>query len=266
MRRVLLFIFGSFLMILGFSMIMASNLSTVKNFGTFPYLIIFICGAYILNFEFLVLLKEKIHVFALLSFIFSLVGFSIVGVPIDLGPLTRPFIIIFSLASLILGISFVIMNKIKTNIFKGNLPAFTGVLISAFLLIVISASLLYNPGDHYSLGMNYYNAGKFDQAIKEYDEAIKEESQFIDAYYARGLAYAKKGNYDDAISDFNREIDSFFRDDPNNAQVYLARAEAYLYKHEYEKAWADVHKAEELGYAVNPELINRLKEVLGRDK
>jgi hypothetical protein len=35
---------------------------------------------------------------------------------------------------------------------------------------------------------------------------------------------------------------------------------------DFDKAWADVHKAEELGAKVNPELLDDLKKTSGREK
>jgi len=264
--RVLLRIFGGLLMFSGFSLIMAANLQAVENFQTLPHLFIFICGSCVLNFELFVFQKEKTHILALLSFVFALTDFSIFGAPISLGVLTRPLAWFFALASSIFGVSFVIMNKRKANALRGNSAAFTGISISMALLLVLSVPFFYNPQKHYDQGMDYYYAGKYDQAIKEYDEAIKEEPQFIDAYYRRGLAYAKKGNYEDAISDYNRKIQSFFRSDPSNAEVYLARAEAYFYKHEYDKAWEDVYKAQALNYQVDLEFLQKLRRASGRDR
>ena len=47
------------------------------------------------------------------------------------------------------------------------------------------------------------DAGKIDEAIKNYTEAIETDNEFPDAYNSRGFAYCQKGEYDKAIADFS---------------------------------------------------------------
>ncbi len=51
-----------------------------------------------------------------------------------------------------------------------------------------------------------------------------------------------------------------------DAKAYYNRAGAYYYKKDYDKAWEDVHKAQGLGYQINPEFLKALCEASGRDK
>jgi tetratricopeptide (TPR) repeat protein len=56
---------------------------------------------------------------------------------------------------------------------------------------------------------------------------------------------------------------------PKYAKAYRSRAAAYCMTGEYEKAWEDVHKAQNLGQPVPPEFIRSLRilsEASGRDK
>lgn len=253
-------------MLVSFAGVLAYNLQTVKEFGTVIFLFIFIFGACILNFELFIFSKEKTHILALLSFLLGLAAFSIPAAPIGLGILTHPLILFLSLGSVASGISFIIINKRKANTLNGNSAAFTGILMSAVLFLMLLPVAFYSPEKHYYRGIEYYDAGKYDQAILEYNKATKVEPQMFDAYYRRGLAYAQKGDYDNALSDYNRTIQTFFWNDPNNAAVYSSRAEAYLYKHEYEKAWEDVHKAESLDSKLQLPFIEALKKASGREK
>ena len=61
------------------------------------------------------------------------------------------------------------------------------------------------------------------------------------AYYNRGNAYHSKGQYDQAISDFNKALEI----NPRDVTAYNNRGSAYLEKGLYDKAWEDVHKAED---------------------
>jgi Tetratricopeptide repeat. len=85
----------------------------------------------------------------------------------------------------------------------------------------------------------------------------------VDAYTCRGLiAYHDQGRIVQAISDFTKAIEI----DSNCAEAYAWRSIAYYGIKEYDKARADVHEAEKLGYAVNPKFLDSLKQESGRDK
>ena len=81
-------------------------------------------------------------------------------------------------------------------------------------------------------------------------------------YYMLGNAYADQGNVQQAISNYNKVIEI----NPHLAETYNNRGIAYYNMKNYDKAWEDVHKAEGLGCAVNPEFLAALKELSGRDK
>ena len=115
---------------------------------------------------------------------------------------------------------------------------------------------------YYNRGNAYKDQGSIPQAISDYSRAIEINPNLEVAYYNRGKAYKYKGSIQQAISDYSRAIEI----NPNFEKAYNNRGVAYYLTKEYDKAWKDVHKAEELGYAVNPEFLNALKKVSGRDK
>ena len=102
--------------------------------------------------------------------------------------------------------------------------------------------------------------GQYDQAIEDYNKAIEIEPIMTEAYYNRGNAYIAKKRYDQAVRDYTRAIEI----NPKSGAVYYNRALAYYHKTEYDKAWRDVHKTESLGYEVHPIFLNDLQEASGR--
>ena len=47
----------------------------------------------------------------------------------------------------------------------------------------------------------YAKTGDFEQAIADYDKAIELNPDYADAYFNRGVAHAASGNYEQAIQD-----------------------------------------------------------------
>jgi len=68
--------------------------------------------------------------------------------------------------------------------------------------------------------------------------------------------------YSQSIFNYTKAIEI----NPKYAGAYYDRSTAYYMTKNYDNAWADVHKAKELGYAVDPKFIDELKKVSGRDK
>jgi len=144
---------------------------------------------------------------------------------------------------------------------------------------------------YYNRGIAYDRQGNFSQAICDYTKAINIIPNSADAYNNRGIVYGEQNNVSGAISDYNKAIElnpayaqayvnraNIYDDqknsaqaisdynkaiasDPDFAEAYYDRAVSYYQLKNYGQAWSDVRKAEKLGYAVNPELINALKQV-----
>ncbi|MGD8382892.1 MAG: tetratricopeptide repeat protein, partial [Syntrophobacterales bacterium] len=92
-------------------------------------------------------------------------------------------------------------------------------------------------------GGTYLIKGQYDKAISDYNKAIELNQRHAEAYNARGGAYLAKGQYDKAISDFSMAIELNRR----YAEAYSNRGGAYaLGKGQYDLAIADCTKAIEL--------------------
>ena len=96
---------------------------------------------------------------------------------------------------------------------------------------------------HYFRGISYAIKGQYDQAISHYNQAIAIDPTFASAYTSRGVAYAQSGGqYDQAISDFSRAIEI----SPQFAKAYKDRGFAYYKKGQYDQAISDYGKAIEI--------------------
>jgi tetratricopeptide (TPR) repeat protein len=76
------------------------------------------------------------------------------------------------------------------------------------------------------------------------------------------VAYSSEGEYDEAISDFNKAV----KTTPNFAVPFYNRARCYYFKKEYDKAWDDSKRAQDLGFKVPPEFFDDLRKASGREK
>jgi tetratricopeptide (TPR) repeat protein len=59
---------------------------------------------------------------------------------------------------------------------------------------------------YYSLGKIFYNAGKYQLAIEQFNKTIEKNKYFVDAYVYKAHALAKLGNYQEAIENLKKAI------------------------------------------------------------
>jgi len=101
---------------------------------------------------------------------------------------------------------------------------------------------------HSNRGNAYIRKGEYAQAIKDYDEAIKLMPNFANAFNNRGVAYQKMVDYDRAIQDFDAAINI----DPNYASAFANRAETYQKMGDYPNALKDLDEAIRLQPTLKP--------------
>jgi serine/threonine protein kinase/tetratricopeptide (TPR) repeat protein len=88
-------------------------------------------------------------------------------------------------------------------------------------------------------GNAYMEKDQVDKALADYSRAIELDPKFAIAYNNRGNAYSKQKDYDRAIADYTQAI----RFAPQLAQPFYNRGNAYLDKRAYDKAIADYTEA-----------------------
>ncbi len=102
-------------------------------------------------------------------------------------------------------------------------------------------------------GLAYAAKGDYDQAVSDYSEALKIDQEYVKAFIYRGIAYARKDQIDLAVADYNRSIDL----DRNNNDAFYNRGLAYTRKGQYDPAVSDFSRAIELNPKYANAYINR---------
>jgi len=97
---------------------------------------------------------------------------------------------------------------------------------------------------------------QWDDAVAEFNTAIKLNPMCAYTYTWRGGSYLSKDQYDKAISDFNKAI----KINPKFPMAYQNRALVYFFKSEYNKGWKDFIKLQALGCQMHPKFIKALCE------
>ncbi|MEY2482283.1 MAG: hypothetical protein QOK24_811 [Verrucomicrobiota bacterium] len=77
--------------------------------------------------------------------------------------------------------------------------------------------------------------GRYDEAIRDYSEALRLNPKIVVAYWGRGYAFQLKGDLDSAFSDYAE----YLRHDQNAGRVYFNRGGIYLQRKEWAKAVED---------------------------
>ena len=88
---------------------------------------------------------------------------------------------------------------------------------------------------YYTRGLAKFKLGNYDGAIADYTSTILMNPQYINAVYGRALAKFSKADYDGAIADSNDVIHL----DPKYGDAYYNRGNAYYHKDDFAKAAAD---------------------------
>ncbi len=91
----------------------------------------------------------------------------------------------------------------------------------------------------YNRGNAYREKGDYDDALREYNEAIRLNPNYADAFNNRGITYRAKRDYDRAIQDYDQAI----RLDPKYAAAFNNRGNVYRDRKDYDRAIQDYDEA-----------------------
>lgn len=104
--------------------------------------------------------------------------------------------------------------------------------------------------------------GEYQKAFADYDEAVRLAPKNLRTYYTRGLARTENKEYAKANADF----DVVSQLDPKFAGAYVGRGQVFILEHEYDKAIAQLNHAIRLdafrvdAYTLRGESMNAKKE------
>jgi tetratricopeptide (TPR) repeat protein len=102
-------------------------------------------------------------------------------------------------------------------------------------------------------GVAFRNKGDLDHAVADYDEAIRLKPDYFAALYNRGLVFAEKRDYTRAIDDFTVVL----RADPRNPLVLYRRSQALMGKGDVGAAEADLASAR----TIRPDIIDAVERI-----
>jgi len=129
-------------------------------------------------------------------------------------------------------------------------------VISIVLWLTGGLALAQNVQTLVERGMENSQAGRYDQAIKDFNEALKLKPNDALLITYRGVVYYAKKQYDLAMKDFNRAIEI----DPKCGKAYYQRGMIYENQEKFAQAVPELKKAKSLGYGVDPVFIESLEK------
>jgi tetratricopeptide (TPR) repeat protein len=109
------------------------------------------------------------------------------------------------------------------------------------------------PAAFFNRGNAHSRQGEYDLAIQDFDQAIKLDPRYADAFNSRGMSYHSKGQNDRAIQDFDQAI----KLDPSLVSAFFHRGTAYSAEGQHERAIQDFDQAIRLNPNYGSALSNR---------
>jgi tetratricopeptide (TPR) repeat protein len=105
-------------------------------------------------------------------------------------------------------------------------------------------------------GIENSQKGRYDQAIKDFNEALKSKPNDPLLLTYRGVVYYAKGQNDQALKDFDKALAI----NPKFGKAYYQKGMIYYHQEKFSQAAAELKKAKSLGYGVDPVFIETIEK------
>ena len=105
-------------------------------------------------------------------------------------------------------------------------------------------------------GIENCQSGRYDQALKDFNDALKLKPKDPTLITYLGVVYYAKGQNDLATKEFNLALEI----DPKFGKAYYQRGMIFENQEKYAQAVEELKKAKSLGYGVDPVFIEGLEK------
>jgi tetratricopeptide (TPR) repeat protein len=135
-------------------------------------------------------------------------------------------------------------------------------LVLLFLLLLPGLSTAQDVQSYIDQGIKHSQAGRYDQALQAFDQALKLKPNDPALITYKGIVYYARGQNDQAMQQFEAAI----KLNPSFGRAYYQRGMIYQSQEKYHPALEDIQKAKNLGYGVDPDFIELLKRKAAAQK
>ena len=135
-------------------------------------------------------------------------------------------------------------------------------LVLRCLLLLPGASAAQNVQSFIDQGMQASQAGRYDQALQAFDQALKLKPNDPALITYKGTVYYAKGNNAQAL----QMCEQALKLNPNFGRAYYQRGMIYQNQEKYRQALEDLQKAKGLGYGIDPDFIELVKRQAANQK
>ena len=113
------------------------------------------------------------------------------------------------------------------------------IFLATLFLVLLNRDVSLETEEHLYQGYGYDKIGNFEQALREFNEAIRLDPRHARAYSHRGRTYYNLGQHQRAAQDFDRSITL----DPQDSQAYIDRGYLFLNQGQLREAIDDFDSA-----------------------
>jgi len=136
------------------------------------------------------------------------------------------------------------------------------VLALLFLLLLPGASAAQDVQSAIDQGMRHSEAGRYDQALQAFDQALKLKPNDPAIITYKATVYYARGNHAQAL----QLCEQALKLNSNFGRAYYQRAMILEKQEKYDQALADLQKAKSLGYGIDPDFIELMKKKAAEKK